>query len=690
MTNPAHPSRVENILATVLLAAALAIHLVLVKVGWSSGQMAGNEFRQVQTAITALFAFREGCHIDYPMPLLGSPWTAPLEFPFYQWSVAKFMALTGWPVVQAGRAVSVICFYATLPAVWLLLRRAGLPGWHRRLALALILACPVYIFYSRGVTIEPLALLLSIWFLAALVEAVIRDSIPWLAVTIVTGVGAGLEKITTWMLYLLPVGVWLVVTAFRAAKHREPWAGRRWQSVAVVCCALVVPSATAVAWVRFSDALKADHVESAALVSDAMTGHNFGTLAVRVSTRFWTDLLHMWTISAGPPLLWCAVCVLAGWAGRWRFHAYGCLGLFFAAPLIFPILYSWHDYYFYANTVLLAAGASFVFAGLRERWRSPVGAWIFLSACFAVQFATYFKHQYPAQQIVSAGGSGLTHAIRDLTQTDDVLVIAGQDWHGFIPFYSERRALMIRRHEEERWEKIKMSFDHLRDDFVALLVLDGEQRENRELLRLAVERLGIDPRPLAAYHESVVYANRAVRWDYISRLHASTYDGVQALDQVVLPEKPNEGRLRGQQMDAMFRNFSPKPYRYSVPYSLACYPAEAGGPLTAHSPTSLWFRVAPGRRHVHVEFGLMDGSYAGKQGVTDGIALEILAQQGGTEELRHRHLIDPAHRPEDRGVQADDVDLDLAAGAELIVRITPGPHGDRSFDWGYLKRVRID
>lgn len=128
----------------------IAAHVCLVSVGWRSGMLPGNEFRQVQTAIAAHHAQLEGYRLDYPMPLLGPPWFAPMEFPLYQWSVAAVSNLTSWPIIQSGRAVGLFCFYASLPAVWLLLRRSGLPAWQRLLTLGTTLASPVYIFYSRG------------------------------------------------------------------------------------------------------------------------------------------------------------------------------------------------------------------------------------------------------------------------------------------------------------------------------------------------------------------------------------------------------------------------------------------------------------------------------------------------------------------------------------------------------------
>ena len=56
--------------------------------GWKSLNLPGCEFRQTQTAVSAFFIQREhNFSLAYPTPVLGKPWSIPLEFPLYQWTV---------------------------------------------------------------------------------------------------------------------------------------------------------------------------------------------------------------------------------------------------------------------------------------------------------------------------------------------------------------------------------------------------------------------------------------------------------------------------------------------------------------------------------------------------------------------------------------------------------------------------
>ena len=111
--------------------ACLVFHLWGVGVGWESKNLPGVEYRQAQTALSAYFIKEDGdFSLAYPTPVLGKPWSIPMEFPLYQWTVVGVSELTGWGITLSGRLVSIACFYLMLPAVWLLLARwAVAPPW---------------------------------------------------------------------------------------------------------------------------------------------------------------------------------------------------------------------------------------------------------------------------------------------------------------------------------------------------------------------------------------------------------------------------------------------------------------------------------------------------------------------------------------------------------------------------------
>jgi len=79
------PSRTECWLALAVFALCLVFHFRAAMVGWQSKNLPGVEYRQAQTALSAYFINAEdNFSLAYPTPVLGKPWSIPLEFPLYQ------------------------------------------------------------------------------------------------------------------------------------------------------------------------------------------------------------------------------------------------------------------------------------------------------------------------------------------------------------------------------------------------------------------------------------------------------------------------------------------------------------------------------------------------------------------------------------------------------------------------------
>src|SRR5688572_3944966 len=138
-------SSLEKRVVGLLFAALLVFSAWGISVGWKNLSLPGCEFRQAQTALSALFIQRDrDFSLAYPTPVLGKPWSVPMEFPLYQWTVVLLSDATDMSLTSAGRTVSAVCFYLSLPAFYLLLARLGLNGTQRLLGLGFILTCPLY------------------------------------------------------------------------------------------------------------------------------------------------------------------------------------------------------------------------------------------------------------------------------------------------------------------------------------------------------------------------------------------------------------------------------------------------------------------------------------------------------------------------------------------------------------------
>jgi len=678
--------------------ALLTVHVALVLNNLSSGSLVGLEFRQTQTAISCLFIQSDNdFSLAYPTPVLGKPWSIPMEFPLYQWSTVWLSNATGWSLTVCARLLSALSFYATLPALGLLLGRLGLRGARRWLILGVVLSSPLYVFYSRAFLIEAMALAFSVWFLAAFVETMQQRSWRWLGLALICGAGGSLVKVTTFMVWCLPGAVYGVVLLWR--DWRSGGAGRAGKTLSWGLAASVPVLLVAWWWVRLSDRIKLLNVAGADLVSSRLSGYNFGHWSDRVSPEIWTKLFRQWDNTVMPLWLAAGLVGLALCCQRaLRRQTLLALGLFLAAQLIFPQLYSIHDYYFYAAGVglLLAAGCSL--AGMLDgRLPRPL-VWLAWCVLILANLNHYRTGYYQLQKIPNVGGSGLTDAIRQTSPRDSVIIIMGDDWSSIIPYYSQRRALMIRRDLEANYPYIDRAFADLRGEDIYALVVLGGHRTNRPFIEHAVKWFNLDPHVTFSYGDYTdVYVRRYYRNDVLRRMGSNDHP---YFNQVVIKGEPDgpadaarpdgiEHFVTTDERDKLFATMTPRPVRYNFAYQIQRFEHEGRQVIGAHPLSTLWF-VPPGESsRIQVEFGILPGAYADAAGHTDGADFAIIEDRpDGTQKTVYQRHLAPFGNPADQGVQTESIPYAATSGAEL--RFTTAFGGGSSFDWCYWGKIKID
>src|SRR6478736_3634552 len=359
-------SRRESWILTGLFVVALAIHVWAVTHKWTVANMTGHEFRQAQTAITTYYIDKDdNFSLLYETPVLGKPWVSILmEVPIYEWAVVLLSRATGWQHVMAARAVSAACFYLALPAISLLLGRLAVPKPRRLLVLALILAAPVYIYYSRAFLMDSMALLGSAWFLAGFVRTMDERSLPWLALTIIAGTLAALVKSATLAVWLIPgaaYGAWMLLRDVRA---RAGWAGPL-RTMLWGVATVVIPLGLLRWWVMYTDPIKNARASALIFSSKALVQGNWGLFDLKAILsadvwRLWLKcweqaIMSRWVIGAG------LVLGLALPAVRWR--VLGAAALFFLAQFLFRFAYANQDYYCYSCAVYVLVALGLVLVG---------------------------------------------------------------------------------------------------------------------------------------------------------------------------------------------------------------------------------------------------------------------------------------------------------------------------------------
>jgi 4-amino-4-deoxy-L-arabinose transferase-like glycosyltransferase len=677
-----------------LFAAGLAFCLWGASVGWESKSLPGLEFRQAQTAISAFFIRHENdFSLAYPTPVLGKPWSTPTEFPLYQWTVALVSKTTGWGVVLAGRTVSLVSFLLTLPAIFLLLAGWRVEPARRWIVLAVIVTCPFYIFYARAVLVEIMALMFALWFWVAFARAVDRRSFGWLAVAALAGTGAGMVKVMTFLLYLIPVAVWC---ARRWWSRRAQDSGRR--EIAWMVAALALPAAASLWWALYAGAVRANNPMAGFLasppLSDAPTGRSAMHLALENPTA--QEPLHAGEFGAVPVVILCAMLALL--AGRRLWPASRRRIAAFAAVMVtFPLLYAFRDHYEVAGAMLLLMAAGLALVALLE---ANVPRWVGTAAVAVVVFgqvARYFHCYYDRQRQPVAGASELTMAMRALTDADQYLVLSGRDWNPMIPFYAQRRALMIRDDCLDQPERVTAAWRQLADEKLGALIVTGPLEPPAWLIRLAVGR-GLSPTPLFHWRDISVFLPAATRSRQLEKLADADWDEIALEPGTELPDKPTKGVwVRPEELyphqQALFAYMRPRPVRTFSTFGLSSDDSDGGQWFGGHPVTRLVFALPAGRHTLRTRLKFAVDAYRPdipERDRTDGVevVLERVTAGGGRAPLGNLR-IDPVHQPEDRAIRPLVFEFELEQAGEVEFRIGPGPNGRDNRDWVALGPLTI-
>ncbi|MBX3749988.1 MAG: glycosyltransferase family 39 protein [Opitutaceae bacterium] len=661
---------------------------------WQASILDRYEFRQLQTALSAYWVTQEGFRLDYLTPLFGPPWSIPMEFPTYQWCVAAVAMVCGLPVEQAGRLVGVGFYGATLPAAYGLLALAGLNTSRRLLTLAVILVTPVYLFYPRTVMIETAALCFAVWFLFALHRSLATRRITWLAASVALGVLAALTKITTLVVFLPPAFA-LGLDAARTVLRTS--VARRARELGPVALRVVLPVALAVgvayAWISHGDAIKHSNPYTGFLASTELRQWNYGPLGLRLEPSFWQNLrnnVFLNVLSEGGLALALVCAAFATRRARWV--ALAAAAGFISGPLVFANLYHVHDYYFTANALLLTGAAGMLLASAWDNPRFPGAArWVALLVFLGLQYQAFDRNYHYYYWKEAPPPPALADIIRESVPAEGVVLISGADWNPLLPYYAERRAVMVAGGRDAETEVLEDVAARLPPRKVVAMVLVGNKlRPDRALIRARAERFGLSPHAFATSDDADLYLAAELVDPAAERLAHRTFATARVL---VSPPSPEVGIEAGEEdlTQLAFPSCSPSPHRARSQFGVSLQQVEGRAVISAHARSELFFRPPPGARRIAAVVGLPAATHAKPlPEATDGVVIEIFEQRSdGSRRSLLRRELNPAARLEDRGPQALAYEQEDAFSGELVFFIGPGAAGNNAYDQAYWAGIEI-
>ena len=665
-----------------------AINAGLSLVGLGNSLLSEFQFRQLQTAMSVLFYPAAGFPLAYPTPLMGPPWSIPLEFPLYQASVAWFIRATGLAMDPAGRIVSWLWFQAALPGVYLLLGSLNIERSKRWITLALLVTSPLYLYYSRSFMIESCVMCCSVWFLVGYCRWITTGRRGWLTLALLSGALAAAIKPTT--LLGFSVGAGLFTLWQIKVSDDDGWRPfRRIMGRAVAAFSL--PVIVGLLWQQFTAVVRAQNPESAFL--DVMFGYfSFGDLEQRLSGEFWERTSHMWfngVLSTSGAMV--GVILLFLIPRRQVAIAGGLALTFLSSQLVFSNLFAIHDYYFYANGLFLLMALGIILSQpLRGKilpfWKHA----LVISLVAATQIAVFARDYFPAQSHNIAPPE-VTQIINDITDPSDTIIVLGQDWDAETPYYAQRKALMLTAGRERDLNLVKKSIERLDPTTVGAVVVFGHFENHAKFLQETMESLDLGSAPLFAADtlQINIWVPRPRQSQVRNTMRLAPYPTFD----LAPPTRDERGRIiagpRAIRRLRAFDTFSPRPVRAVAPGNFD-HIEVAGIPfLNTHTPSDFLFRVPAGATMLELSFGMHDIAFT-RGNASDGFEIAITDQRAGDETLiLLQRVLDPMHRAEDRGIQRIKVPVVGGASRDLRVQLLPGPAKNASYDWVYLGHVRL-
>lgn len=451
-------------------------------VGWHTPIVQQYEFVQAKAALAAYYIAQGGPILRYELPVMGPPWSVPYEFPFYQVLSAWTHNLTGIPLESAGRVISRLFYYLSLIPLFVIGRLFGFRGKYILILFAFFLASPIYLHWSRQFMNESTATFFGLAHLAAAMHWEKRPKLTTLGFAIALGFASALAKSTTYAGFGIAVSLFFAWKTFSNRKFTASWLAQAFFVIAI-------PLASGLLWTYYTDLVKSEN-------PFAVDTHTSQALASWYSSTDWRDRFrgpvwnHFFRITlhdaVGHRTVWILSLLLAIAVGR-RARMYWVSSLLFlVAPLLFTKARMLHDYYAHANCVFLVFALALVVERAvtsGRKWLVLAGS-IFFVLVIGFEVRDYLKRGYQQQQEDRPGQRSFALKLKEIVPPGEVVLFYGEDWCPVIPFYSERRAIMM---QNWHWYHpgLTQSFVNLKAEGrkIGALVLCHNAKTDAELLK---------------------------------------------------------------------------------------------------------------------------------------------------------------------------------------------------------------
>ena len=447
-----------------------------------------NGFRQTQTAITSYYLFTDGISFKYMTPILGQPWSVPFEFPLYQFIVSSVSFIFGLSLDVSGKLVSLFFSLLTIFIASKVFNELNISKNSSKIILSIFITMPTITFWSGTFMIESTALfftLSSIYFLIISMSNNKNYMVNILCYSFFLTF-ALLQKSTT---VLFPYFLIFLFFIYKIFKYKESIFQK---SYIILGITSFIPLVILIIWTQFTDDIKALGTISQYLTSSNLNDWNFGRFQDVFSLNyFFSIFLRASSMNSGV-FIGAALILyhLFSSSKKENFNIILCLVLFFGPMLIFKPLHMVHDYYQYANLIFLATAIGLSLSHLEKNNRTKISSIILIGIiCVNVSMFSLFYGPQKFSSLSEENSFKLNIAteIKDNTLKEDRILILGLDWSSEIPYYAERKAVMLPEWFPKRINKndgnifehvLSFKNDYIEGDFKMIILCNKFNKKN--------------------------------------------------------------------------------------------------------------------------------------------------------------------------------------------------------------------
>lgn len=308
-----------------------------------------HDFRQTQTAYQALsFVNGDGSLMRPHLPIFGSPWELPFEFPLFQLLVSYVHRLTSMSIDTASRSTALFFF---------VLCSVPLFNLARKLISRLASYCVVVIFcfspfafqWSRASLIEYCAVFFGLVFVNLIIKIWHQSDLRSLALASISGSICGLVKVTTFV----PMTIFVIlICSLHFGSLSESFKKKR--NLALIAIPISISLGIARLWTIWSDHIRVQNPATKWLSEKSLSSWTYGTVQQRLSLENWQIIFDRIDKLILGHFTWVAVIVIALFVRNSMVKALAIFISVSATIFIFFNLYVIHDYYLIAVSALLA------------------------------------------------------------------------------------------------------------------------------------------------------------------------------------------------------------------------------------------------------------------------------------------------------------------------------------------------